>query len=97
MKRFKFLNGEEDLGVVGVDSGELLIIDPCYLYNKKEFATLMKALEENQTSHKKFYNIKYTLGHPGLGVVFSSGWGDGLFEVVGTFKNNLAKKVEIIF
>jgi hypothetical protein len=129
------------LGVVGVDSGQLLITDPCYIDNQwldepfqddrvykdmetgatvkwgQDFARFNEPLEPYGKSpndlikagrlvqlppHPKpetfnySYNgacqatlsdgygeLVYGKGHPGAGVVFQSGWGDGLYPVYG--------------
>ena len=99
------------LGVVGVDSGQLLISDPCYIdsqWQNEEFdekkvksnfsynACCKKTLKENGGQ------LNFQLGHPGVGVVFSSGFGDGVYEVYATVKDygnqggKRISKVEII-
>ncbi len=74
------------LGVVGVDSGHLLICDPCYLdcHSSLKFENITGALGLNSGNPKKwqkFAQLKYDLGHVGAGVVFESGLGDGVYEV----------------
>lgn len=144
------------LGVVGVDSGQLLICDPCYIdssWEKEEFTDIrryrhtgtgdvfqymkdfqrfdepvskmypfsMNEMIENGTvyelpkvpAQKPFsYNacckktladdlvdgqLNFPAGHPGVGVAFSSGYGDGLYDVFGHInKDGRIVKVEII-
>jgi hypothetical protein len=130
------------MGVVGVDSGQLLLTDPCYIdseWEKEDFVdyraykhkdgTLLvylkdfisyedkiskygktinqmienKDVEEmpvdknhrynfsyNACSQKdgEFKQLNYKMGHAGVGVVFSSGLGDGLYEVWGKIVNS---------
>ena len=61
-------------GNVGVDSGQLLIIDPCYL---KEFMKLY--------SIDDIFNaegtMKYKKGHDGIACKLQSFGGDGYFPV----------------
>jgi len=129
------------LGVVGVDSGQLMITDPCYIegewldepfqddrvYKDTETGTTVKwgqdfvrfneplepygkspndlieagrLVQLPPPSKPESFNYSYngachaTLlegygelvygnGHPGAGVVFQSGWGDGLYPVYG--------------
>ena len=91
-------NGETKriyIGEVGVDSGQLVVCDPCYIGKSK-------GLELNDYKHmlelraktgggdlnkaKKYLQLKYDLGHNGLGVVFDSGFGDGVYPVYATIK-----------
>ena len=68
------------IGVVGVDSGTLMIADPCYVINdgwndddyKKEVC---------DEPYKLHQQVKYALGHVGKAVIFRSGLGDGVYEV----------------
>lgn len=137
------------LGVCGVDSGQLMITDPCYINSewskrdfedirkyknkkgkvfqyKKDFKNyeskidgktvneLIKTKEWTEISNEIIRDFSYggccsvTLGenggqlnckkgHEGVGVVFSSGYGDGCYEVWGTEnKEGRIIKVEII-
>ena len=87
------LEGWRKIGVVGVDSGLLLICDPCYI--DSQWKTESEDPKANfgynacakQISEKKHGQLNYTLGHPGLAVVFSPGFGDGTYEVWGLFKD----------
>jgi len=74
------------LGVVGVDSGHLLICDPCYLdsHSAFKFENIIGALglsSGNPRRWKKSAQLTYDLGHVGAGIVFQSGLGDGTYEV----------------
>jgi len=99
------------IGVVGVDSGQLLICDPCYIDHEGEGTELndydhMLELRAktgggdlNKAAH--FLQLNYDKGHKGLGVVFDSGLGDGVYAVVATIgevpgAGERVKKVEII-
>jgi len=128
--------GWKHLGIVGVDSGQLLICDPCYIdseWKKEEFDPVEYVfvfpdgkrekvkhcskrwyeliedvntgkikLEENkkpskenfsynaccaETIDKSYGQLYYDMGHAGVGVVFSSGFGDGAYNVYGYFRN----------
>lgn len=159
------------LGYVGVDSGQLLVCDPCYIdsewsntqfsdiriYEHKKTkrifkyesfweASTVKASQRPQTKIEIFPNyetktstgktinemlakkelkelpvkektaligdfsyggacetnnankhqLNYKKGHPGVGITFSSGYGDGVYPVYGTFnKEGRCMKVEI--
>ena len=128
------------LGVVGVDSGQLLITDPCYIDSQwldepyqddrvykdaqtgatvkwgRDFVNFTEPVEPygkspndliaagrlvqlpppksesfnysyngacQATRSDGFGELVFGKGHPGAGVVFESGWGDGLYPVYG--------------
>lgn len=96
------------LGVVAVDSGQLVVMDPGYVDScwrpgddsgqygggtYEECAELV--LSQRQGGQVCFLN-----GRPGLGVVFASGWGDGTYEVFAHIDDMLeggrTVKVEIV-
>jgi hypothetical protein len=152
------------LGFVGVDSGQLMICDPCYIdseWEKKEFEhitilqdkktkkkyqflskrnsalkikgaeifpnyiaklkngltmneMLEKEMVENievpkkligdfsyagvcETTLSKNHQLKYKMGHDGVGIAFNSGYGDGCYKVYGHFNaEGRCMKVEIL-
>ena len=67
------------LGVVGVDSGQLMVCDPCYISEDS-----IKDILSYDTICATEHQLNYRLGHAGLGVVFPSGFGDGLYAVYGS-------------
>lgn len=138
------------IGEVGVDSGQLMVCDPCYIDSewKKEgfddirryrdsksnkiykfgkhfyhYETKMKAccgktpnelikskrwveivekeikgFSYNSVSNKgekKYKQLNYRMGHPGVAVAFDSGFGDGCYPVYAKIKDfgKLGKRV----
>lgn len=75
------------LGVVGVDSGQLLLCDPDYLdgdearWFREELATQSRAC---CMASDRAGQLRYTIGHAGLGLVLASGYGNGLYTVEAT-------------
>jgi hypothetical protein len=81
------------IGYVGVDSGQLMLCDPCYI--DKDFPT--EEFNPDQPDDRGTYPMTYNgacgatlsdkrfgeLGH-GLAVAFSSGLGDGTYPVYAT-------------
>lgn len=71
------------IGMVGVDSGRLVIIDPCY-------RKMLPEIEEDGIIWKSgiapMIQYHFPKGHPGLGVSFSTGLGDGIYDVYGKVK-----------
>lgn len=89
------------IGYCGVDSGQLLIIDPCYLSKWKDGEFDM----DNQDKQLNSYHnacVK-TLSEEMAGevneggVVTSTGYGDGEYPVVATYKEGRIQKIEIKF
>lgn len=99
------------IGEVGVDSGQLVICDPCYINHEgnhrelNDYDYMLKKRAESGNGDlnraEKYLQLKYDLGHDGLGVVFDSGLGDGVYDVYATIgKANgwgeRIKKIEVI-
>ena len=89
MKRIK-------LGIVGVDSGQLLICDPCYLQSEgletSERLINSAPIQKGDKNHKQIFN---TIGAE-VGIKFDSGYGDGAYSVYGYVnKHGAIVKVEI--
>jgi len=99
------------IGVVGVDSGLLVIHDPCYIKHDGEqnelndYDKLLKKKAESGNGDlnkaDEYAQLYFDMGHEGLGVVFDSGIGDGVYDVYATIGEidgwgKRVKKVEII-
>jgi hypothetical protein len=94
------------IGEIGVDAGLCWIGDPCYILHANpapkaigkdwdEFCDLLHADANYPTSMQ----FNYDLGHPGLGVVVSTGYGDGVYPVYAEFNDEgriVAVTVEFI-
>jgi hypothetical protein len=146
---------KKQIGEVGVDSGQILVCDPCYIdseWKKEEFniprryrhndGTILqygkdfphyesvipkygKTMNQINADHeavelpdeepsrfpfsynaccKKTCNhsedgqLNYEMGHPGVGVVTRSGYGDGCYPVYADYtKDGSVKSITIIF
>jgi hypothetical protein len=83
------------LGVARVDSGQLMITDPCYILEQwldepfdrvnrpEEFHYSYDGACQATLSKDGFGQLVFGNGHAGAGVVFQSGWGDGYYGVYG--------------
>lgn len=80
------------IGEVGVDAGLCWIGDPSYILHQEsppqaigtsweEFCDILHADRQYPTCKQ----LHYDLGHPGLGVVVSTGYGDGVYPVFAEF------------
>jgi len=88
------VNISKYIGEIGVDAGLCWIGDPCYILHKEqppkaigkswdEFCDILH--EDLQYPTGKQFN--YDLGHPGLGVLVSTGYGDGVYPVYAEFND----------
>ena len=89
------LNTCKQIGEIGIDAGLCWIGDPCYIVhaertpkavgkNWEEFCNLLH--DDDQYPMCKQFN--YDLGHAGLGVVVSTGYGDGVYPVFAEFSDD---------
>lgn len=86
------------IGLVSVDSGQLIVGDPCYIggdFGDEEFAP---SAPNDQGYYPHTYNgacgatlsdkgygeLAFSAGHGGAGVAFRSGLGDGTYPVYAT-------------
>lgn len=74
----------ERVGVVGVDAGLVWLGDPCYILHTKkpeaigkDWGDFARSLDRGADAQQ----MNYDKGHPGLGVVVTSGYGDGTYPV----------------
>jgi hypothetical protein len=85
------VNIRKQIGEIGVDAGLCWIGDPCYILHKEqppkaigkdwgEFCDILN--DDKYPTYKQFH---YDLGHAGLGVVVSTGYGDGVYPVYAEF------------
>jgi hypothetical protein len=80
------------IGEIGVDAGLCWIGDPCYILHTpklpkeigKSWAEFCDMLCRDDQVYKQFH---YDLGHPGLGVLVSTGYGDGTYPVYAEFND----------
>jgi hypothetical protein len=93
------------IGEIGVDAGLCWIGDPCYILHPQEppnaigssWGEFCGMLGEDD-QHPVCKQFCYDLGHPGLGVVVSTGYGDGLYPVYAEFNDDgLIAKVWVQF
>jgi hypothetical protein len=82
------------IGEIGVDAGLCWIGDPSYILHTEhppkatgkswdEFCEILRADDQYPTC-KQFC---YDLGHAGLGIVVSTGYGDGVYPVYADFND----------
>jgi hypothetical protein len=80
------------IGEIGIDAGLCWIGDPCSILHAvpapraigKDWEAFCNILDEDQ-QYPGCKQFNYDLRHPGLGVVVSTGYGDGLYPVFAEF------------
>jgi hypothetical protein len=96
----EYIETTKNIGYVAVDSGQLILCDPCYIESEwkviKEYAP---SGGSDGNTYPFDYNgacgatmskemagqLDFTTGYPGAGVAFSSGLGDGYYPVYATY------------
>jgi hypothetical protein len=78
--------GWEFVGVVGVDSGTLMVTDPCYIasewgQNTGASSYSLEGCWSATDNDGGAGQLNYNNGNPGAGVAWLSGWGDGEYTV----------------
>lgn len=91
------------IGSVGIDSGSVLLIDPCYLTEYERISrpitpALENFLEQWKSSDNAYDQIYYPHEEPGLGVISRTGAGDGYYPVYAhVMEDGFISKIEIDF
>jgi len=81
---------KKDIGYVAVDSGTLMIVDPCYVLDGGKYKKVMK-----MDLDKK--NTLVVSGVGGTATVFRTAFGDGVYPVVAHYhKDGTLKSVEVL-
>ena len=95
-------NKWEKAGEIGIDAGICWIGDPCYIFHKdkmpqdigQDWTEFCDKLEEKERYTNNYAQFNYDLGHTGLGVVVSTGYGDGCYPVY-VKKNEEGRIIEV--
>lgn len=99
----------QTIGTVGVDSGMLMLCDPCYIVGKGKSSPADSMQAPLQAEFEKSWDdfcdrlgytyaqLNYNGGHAGLGVVFHSGLGDGEYAVEAKFVDDKIQEIRIKF
>ena len=97
------LAGFELAGHIGVDAGLCWIGDPCHIIHStddnsvalgKDWGEFCDKTSDGRLDHNGYQSFNYPAGHEGLGVVTSTGWGDGTYPVY-VKKNKEGRVVEV--
>jgi hypothetical protein len=86
----------KQLGIVGVDSGQIIITDPCYIgsewkdneYDQGEPGDYSYGGAcQTADGEKLGGQLNFNIGHAGAGVVVRSGYGDGTYPVYALYND----------
>jgi len=82
------------IGTVSVDSGQLLIVDPCYIseLTEEHYEECCDATCEEGNPFKNYDQVFNKLG-----ICSSSGWGDGEYNVYVEEREGRVMKIVIDF
>ena len=86
------------LGHVAVDSGQLVLVDPCYLKDWKDGPFNLNLKPDNHYAECCLASLSVQGGglvFNDLAICFSTGWGDGTYPVFATREYGRIVKVEI--
>ncbi len=94
----------EHIGHIGVDAGLCWVGDPCYILhtededNAKELGTTWGEFCDKLTEDGVYTKFNYPLGHEGLGIAISTGYGDGFYPVyIKKNPNGRVAEIRIVF
>lgn len=98
---------EKLIGHIGVDSGQMLLCDPCYIDNmwsKSESPKDFRDLSSYEGKFNYLGSAQATLSDKKAGIldmsvaaVCSTGWGDGLYPVYVTYEGDRISEMRIVF
>ena len=88
------MTSRRQIGEIGVDAGLCWIGDPCYILHAdpapkaigRDWGAFCDLLHDDD-QYPTCKQLNYDLGHPGLGVVVSTGYGDGVYPVFAEFND----------
>jgi hypothetical protein len=92
---------KKKIGVIGVDAGLCWLGDPCYVFGEdashkwKTWMDFVNSIKEME--HPTTQQFNYEMGHAGLGVLVSTGYGDGCYPVYAEIEDNRVKSVTVKF
>jgi hypothetical protein len=87
---------EKVIGYCGVDSGQILLIDPCYVW-KDNFTGIGEPTGGNYDAACRITLSDQQAGEVAGGVVTSTAYGDGSYPVTATYSGNRIVSITIDF
>lgn len=79
----------EVIGYVSVDSGTVLLTDPCYVDEGFSYSALHEAWGN--------FNRTHIPGPNGFGVVVQTAWGDGSYPVIAEIQEGRVMRITVEF
>jgi len=93
-------SGWKLIGKISVDSGLVFIGDPCYLSDKnpfKDWNGFCDKIENMKTTAAITHGQEISLvSDNAMGIVSSTGWGDGIYDVLALIDRGQVKEIRIL-
>lgn len=104
-KAERIQNGVVKIGNCPVDSGQIMLVDPCYIkdFDSNDYSYQEWQKKHNGTEFSYSATCNVTIQSPaqggqvGCAVATSSGWGDGTYPVYATIEDGRVTEVTIYF
>jgi len=93
----------EQVGNIGVDAGLCWVGDPCYVVSKdsshvfETWEQFCDMLRNSSYYESNTLSVPYHAGHEGLGVVVTSGYGDGFYPVYVKKVKGTVTELKVVF
>ena len=103
IKMSEYSNEYYKIGHIDVDAGLCWVGDPCYILhnqegNPKSIGNDWGDFCGNINDYSNVLSFSHDLGHEGLGICVSTGYGDGSYPVLAKFtKDGRVREIRIIF
>jgi hypothetical protein len=91
------IEGFNKIGKFGVDSGRVLIVDPCYVLDGEGRYPLSFGHDWEEFVEMNIDGAPTKQLHGEMGVLSTTGYGDGVYEVYARIENQRVMELRIIF
>lgn len=85
----------ELLGYADVDSGQLCVVDPCYVLDDERYTALIDQWDTTGAKSKDGKHAVPLRSNYATGVNFNTAWGDGSYAVYGEIEDGRVVRVII--
>jgi hypothetical protein len=94
-------NGWKLVGKISVDAGLVYIGDPCYLSDKnpfKDWNTFVDKIDHVKETAAISHGLEIqSTSDCAMGIISTTGWGDGIYDVLALIDHGQVKEIRILF